>query len=102
MLTLIVDSKAYLKTAPGSSSNSSLQAFLQLPTDNFVDQVVTAFMPVDIPLSKLRNPHIRELSESIVNPLPSKSFCRRRVGHLASQKAGRVTQLLTAEFLCHK
>lgn len=72
--------------------SASTQQFL--PSIDFGDKVVRAFLSADIPLYKLRHQGIQRLFSSIGHPLPSESACRNKVDAMAAGEINRMVDML--------
>ena len=61
---------------------------------NFKEQVVSSFLPADIPLHKLNHPSLKSLFARMRKVLPSETAARACVAKLASQKEEQIQELL--------
>ena len=59
----------------------------------FTEKVVQTFLAADIPLYKLRNPHLVQLFADLGQSVPSESSCRNYVETLAESETERLCQL---------
>ena len=71
-----------------------IQSALPVVTKQFRAKLVSAFLAADIPLHKLRNPHIVKLFTDLGQQMPSESACRQYVQTLAEKEQDRVKELL--------
>ncbi len=71
-----------------------IQSALPVVTKEFRAKLVSAFLAADIPLHKLRNPHIVKLFTDLGQQMPSESACRQYVQTLAEKEQDRVKELL--------
>lgn len=71
-----------------------VQQFLPTTKKDFKEKIVEAFLAADIPLKKLRHPHIVKLFTDLGQGVPSESACREHVHVLASAETVRVKDSL--------
>ena len=64
--------------------------FFRSSDTNFVEKVIKAFLSADIPLYKLNNTHIKNLSRDIGHRLPSETTCRRTALQLSEDELKRI------------
>ena len=57
-------------------------------------ELVKAFLAADIPLHKLRNPHVIQLFENLGQKMPSETVCRDYVKTLANNEQDCLKYLL--------
>ena len=72
-----------------------MQQLLPLVSKDFMaDLIKKTFLAADIPLNKLRNPHVIQLLENLGQKMPSETVCRDYVKTLANNKQDRLKYLL--------
>ena len=76
-------------SSAGLSQNDSYH-----PSRPLSERVTRAFLAADIPLKKLRNPHIQKLFLSMNNPAPSESTCRRKLDLLSEEVQNKVKTIV--------
>ena len=86
--------ESHRKSKQHQRKSQSKQTFLQLDQINFKEQVVSSFLAADILLHKLNHPSLKSLFATMGKLLPSETAVRACVAKLASQKKGRIQELL--------
>ena len=76
------------------SKSQNKQTFLHFDQVNFKEQVVSSFLPADIPLHKLNYPSLKSLFARMGKVLPSETAARACFAKLASQKEKQIQELL--------
>lgn len=72
------------------NSRNDLQPFIRLQNKDFAKQIAQAFVSADIPLHKIRNPHIQRLFKDLGKPLPCEETCRSIVSELYQSEIERI------------
>ena len=70
------------------------QQLLPVVSKDFMVELVKTFLAADIPLHKLRNPHVIQLFENLGEKMPSETVCRDYVKTLANSEQDRSKYLL--------
>ena len=70
------------------------QQLLPVLSKDFMAELVKTFLAADIPLHKLRNPHVIQLFENLSEKMPSETVCRDYVKTLANNKQDHLKYLL--------
>ena len=75
------------------------QQLLPVVSKDFMAELVKTFLAADIPLHKLRNPHVIQLFENRYQKKPSETVCRDYVKTLANNEQDRNLPMLLWETL---
>ena len=80
------------------------QQLLLVVSKDFMAELVKTFLAADIPLYKLRNPHVIQLFENLDQKMPSETVCRDYVKTLANNEQDHLKYLLKDKciFICHR
>ena len=70
------------------------QQLLPVVSKDFMAELVKTFLAADIPLHKLRNPHVSQLFENLGEKMPSETVCRDYVKTLANNEQDHLKYLL--------